>query len=334
MARPGFYNDNKYRAYPFQLGEVGLRSPGSGPINLNQLFNATIVDCGFIMGPESGFKAEEHFVYLYSVHRLNNDFYFEFRTTAPLVTETHLVFGFNLSDSEYSREFVDSDIPVYLPVSQSESESVSVSLSDASVCGEPFWSGYLVIGDLTALAARLDSGETIVGEAVIEPALIQNLNLGQVVSLNLANADRTRALAPFGCDAHVWPFTTGQHHVVTECLQGDLLLRPGYNMSMSQNAATINFAAIVNAGKGQPCEEIPLFDGEEPPVNSANGLLDGDFRCNEAFRTINGLQGPEITLLSGTGVSIRPSLTANELVIDVNLNDLSLCDFVSVSESL
>lgn len=339
MAKPGFYNDNKNRAFPFKKGTVGLPAPTSGAITMSQLLSDAVVDCGFIMGPESGFEAEQHHVYLSEINRVGNLFYFKFLTTAPRVVDVPLLFVADMTEADYGREFVDSDIPVYVPASQSASASLSFSMPDPAECGEPFWSGYCVFGNLEALAVRLNTGEVIIGDetaAVVEPGLIQNLNNSQVVSVNIANGDRTRAITPAGCPDHRWAFNVLDVYVQAECIQGDLIVRPGHNVSLSQNAgsSTINIAPVVSAGLGQVCEELKLFDTETPPIGSTNGLLDGDYLCSETLRSVNGLQGPNLTFFAGTGVAITSGDNPHELVIDVNLTDLSICDIISVSESL
>jgi len=339
MARPNFFNDNLNRTFPFQQGSAGIDTPSSGVFDMYQLPDDFIVDCGFIMGPESGFDESEHYVFLYKISRPSaNVVLFEFRSNAPALADTPLVFSRNLADPNYVTEFLESDIPEYIPLSQ----SVSLSLSDSQdvECGEPFWSGYLVTGTMQSVADRLSIGTEIIRsdaeETLVEPALIQNLNESQVVSLNIANSDRTRALRPEGCPPNEWDFETDQIYVLRECLQGDVKLRSGYNVTFNQisSSNTIQLLAIVNAGLGEPCEEIKLFPEETPPIGSDNGLLAGDFYCNEVLRTLNGIQGPNLTLFAGTGVSITANQETNTVLIDVDLIDLSACTYSEVSESI
>ena len=217
---------------------------------------------------------------------------------------------------------------------------MSVSNPEAAVCGEPFWSGYLVTGSLAAIADRLSVGGTIIradtDEVLVEPTLIQNLNQSQVVSINIANSDRTRALRPVDCPQNEWAFETGLIYVNRECLQGDVKLQAGYNLSLNQflTSNTIQLSAIVNAGLGEPCEEVPLFPTETPPIGAENGLLAGDFYCNEVLRSINGLQGPNINLFAESGVVIIPDQETNTVLINVDLVDLAVCTFSAVSESI
>lgn len=338
MPRPNFFNDNINRTFPFQWKSTGVNTPSSGPVTMLELPDDFIADCGFIMGPSAGFEEGIHQVFLYRITRTTETVVtYEFRSDAPNVLGVYLIFTRNSDDPTYTTEFVESDSEE--PVN---SQSASSSNSGDNVCGEPFWSGYLVTGPMASVFSRLSIGESITrtsgsdDEAVVEPGLIQNLNGNQVVSLNLANADRTRALRPGDCPPNQWPFETGLIYVNYTCLQGDIRLYAGHNLSLSQNNNTnsIQFAAVVNAGTGPVCEELKLFPAETPPVDATNNLLEGDFYCNEVFRSVNGVQGPNIQFFAGNGVTIIPDNSNNKLIVDINLIDLSLCPYSTVSASV
>ena len=55
MALPNFFNENINRSFPFQRATVGVDTPTSGTVTMLQLPDNFIADCGFILGPESGF---------------------------------------------------------------------------------------------------------------------------------------------------------------------------------------------------------------------------------------------------------------------------------------
>ena len=342
MARPDFFNDNANREFPFQEGTVG----GTGTAtDLSNLIDSAIVDCGFVMGPESEFDELTDSVYLESIERSTSDvFKFRFKATTAALADTPVDFYRELGDPDYTTNFVESDAPSYVPAgSASDSDSSSGSYTPGGECGEPFWSGYLVTGLLQDIADILPQGSAITrsgDDALVEKALIQNLDQSQVVSVNLANADRTRAKTPDGCPELTWPFATGLIYPIEECLQGEINFEPGYNIAVIQDTSTntIQFFPLVGAGKGEPCTELPVFVGEEPPVGSTNGLLAGDYYCNEVFRTVNGIGGPNLDFYAGVGVSIVPDSTNNKVVIDINLADLVQCvssiSTVSISESV
>ncbi len=337
MPRPNFFNDNINRTFPFQWATAGVDTPGSGSVTMLQLPDEIVADCGFIMGPESGFEEGTHTVFLYKITRVSStEFTYEFRSDAPNLADAPLVFTRQITDPIYTTEFVESILPGFIPFSLSLSGSASNSTPEA-FCGEPYWTGYLVTGPMSAIADRLAIGNSITrassAESLVEPALIQNLNESQLVSLSIANADRTRALRPEDCLPNQWPFQTGIIYVNRECLQGNLRFRSGYNMSVSQSnlTNTLQFSAIINAGLGEPCEEVKLFAEETPPNGSPNNLLEGDFYCNEVLRSINGSQGPNLTLFAGTGVAITSDSANNKVTVDINLQDLSLCTYSAVS---
>jgi len=320
MARPNFFNDNVNRTFPFRQGTAGMNTPDVGTVTMLELPDQFIADCGFIMGPESGFDEKEHSVFLYRVELVGGTVVFEFRSDVDRGSKPQLSLTFtrNYGDPIYTTEFVEAN---------QESE-----------CDEPPWSGYLVTGDMNKILERFSGGSTYILRsdnvaAVVEPALIQNLNGNQVVSLNLANTDRTRATKPIDCPSYQWSFTPQPIYVAHKCLQGDLRLRAGYNVSISQNTLsnTIQFSAILRAGLGEPCAEVKLFPAETPPIGSTNGLLGGDFYCNEVLRSINGIQGPSLTIFAGTGVGVIPDFDGNAIIVDINLADLSLCTHSAVS---
>ncbi len=339
MPRPNFFNDNINRTFPFKWGSAGVATPSVGPVTMLELPDEFVADCGFIMGPESGFEEGIHTVFLYKITRVTSTVMtYEFRSDAPSLVNSPLVFSRTSSDPIYKTEFVESDIPS--PPINSQSISVSNSNSTDIICGEPFWSGYLVTGPMDSVFSRLGIGESITRtsetETLVEAGLIQNLNNSQVISLNMANADRTRALRPDNCPPNQWSFETGLIYINYTCLQGDIRLSAGYNLSLSQNnlTNTIQFSAIVNAGAGQVCSEIKLFPEETPPIGATNNLLEGDFYCNEVLRTVNGVQGPNLQFFAGNGVTIIPDNVNNKLIVDINLIDLSLCPYSTVSASV
>ena len=338
MARPNFFNENANRSFPFVKGTVGIGTPASSLFTMKQLPDDVIADCGFIMGPESGFVEGVHSVFLYKISRVSaTRVDYEFRSDAPNLYNAPLIFTLQTSDSEYLTQFVESDSPSYEPDSQSTSLSLSVS-EIVVECGEPFWSGYLVATTASAVTNRLTIGTSVVrlaSEATVEPALIQNQDMSQVVSLNIANGDRTRVITPSDCPDNEWAFNVQDVYVDRECIQGDIQIRAGYNLALGQTpSGVLQFQPRVNAGLGEPCEEVKLFPSESPPIGADNDLLAGGYYCNEVLKTVNGLQGPSLTIYAGTGVAVSADTATNRVVLDVNLVDLSLCTFSAISESI
>ena len=331
MPRPNFFNDNVNRTFPFKKGSAGVGTPSTGPFTMAQLPDEFIADCGFIMGPESGFLAETNSVFLYRVARpSSNVFEFEFRSDATNLTGLSLLFTRSLSDTVYATEFLDSDLPPDI----SQSGSVSTITGE---CGEPYWSGYLVTGDMARIADRLSVGDEIIRSAddqsIVEPGLIQNLNRSQLVALGVANADRSRAVRPVDCPEYEYDFETGLIYVDNECFQGEVRLRAGYNLQITENDSGFTFTPLVNAGEGQPCEQVPLFLGETGPTNGNENILGGGFFCNEVFRTVNGVGGPSLAFFAGQGVSITGDQSLKSITIDINLASVLLCPQSDSSQS-
>ncbi len=313
MARAGFFDDNRNRAYPFLTGTCN--KPISGPITLMNLMNDVIVDCGFTFGPTIHYDASSHIVYLSKLRRVSNSLYFEFATTCPDLSGVVLTFTRNIADDEYQTEFTDSG-------TEGLSLSYSTSGSLAATCYQPGWFGYMVSGPLAAIATILPSSGTVTGtvaDCIVEPALIRSMYKAAVTSINLANDDRTRYSSPDGCAAVSWPYPVDIIFVNSRCLLGNVLLQSGYNTNLKQNDRdnAIVFNANVGAGDGQPCGEIPLFSGETGSPDS--GLLSGGTACGETIQTINGVSRSNFTIQAGTGVQIESVPDENKLVIDINL---------------
>jgi hypothetical protein len=346
----GFFSANRYRNYPFQDGTTGVRP--AGPLTLRNLSKNVIVDCGFIVGPASGFNAAYDTIYLAHIRRDGNLFFFDFESDCPGLHGYPLTFVRHAHDRDFLTEYVDS-IGVSSIVESTASAGLSASLSTSmsqvdpfvslgsdslsgQLCDLPLWTGFMVSGVMSSLDLFLAANGTLTGHVPVEQALIQNMADSCVTSINLANDDRTRAESPTGCPVIVWPYTPGTVFVNSTCLLGAISLIPGYNSTIRQNAvpARITLSAAVGAGAGEPCAEIPLYPGEEPPV--AGSLLSGSPQCNNVVRSINGQGGPAFTLTADSGAVLTINQVSHTLAVNVNMSGLTLCyDSVSsVSETL
>lgn len=318
MPSPPWFNENENRAYPFTVRSVD--QPPSGPTTVLNLPDALVVDCGFVAGPLSRFETKDHSVYLARVSRTGSVFSLEFQSNAPALLGTPLVFTRDVSDPDYSTSFEDSGFEGFSQSSLSDSQT-------GRPCDEPLWSGFLVTGKMSEFALLLPSNGTIdrgTGGGVVEPALVQNLSESVVTRLAIANDDRTRAEAPPGCDAVVYPYPTGLIYVNADCVVGDVAFKPGFNSVVTQSLGdnSITLGAGVGRGEGEPCDTIPLFPGESPPDGST--LVEGGPRCNETIRSINGLGGPQVSIFAGAGVTVTPLPNENKLIIDVTLSGLAI----------
>lgn len=303
MPRAGFYNDNEYRAYPF-VAKTTYESAVACP-------DTAIVDCGFIMGLDSGYDAANDFVYLYKITRTDDTFYFEFRTTAPGATDYSITFERGATATEWESEVVESAVN-----------------SEVAYCGtEPAWEGYLVTGVMADLLELLPANGDLLfyspispsaadtPDYTVEPARIQSLVRGYVRSISVGNYERVKITS---CDASSSSSSsstaTAERGIVVnaQCLSGDLQLKPGFNCTIQQtgydNRLTIaarKDANINDDPDNERCQygsELPLYDGETPPENSV--FLSGGPACNELITTINGLGGKNLKITGGAGIQI------------------------------
>jgi hypothetical protein len=309
MPRPPWFNENRNRSYPFLHPTTGRKSGTS----LRRLPNDAIVDCGFVFGALSGFAGEP--TYLARVRRHGTRFFFDFACDATLLFGHYLTFEADLGDPLYRVQHSDSP------------EKHGDSLSD-TICDEALWYGFVVFGDLAALAGLLADGHALSradNDTTLEPAVLQSLDRSYVKSFALANADRTRVDAADDCPPIAWPAGDPKVRLWSRCLQGTILVRPGFNATLRQNTQsnTLTFGASVGAGEGQACDEVPTFTGETPPAGST--LLEGGPTCNEVLRSVNGIGGPVLKISGGNGVEIVPVTNQNKVIIDINGIGLAAC---------
>jgi hypothetical protein len=289
MPRAGFYNDNEYREYPFVF-----KSVYAGP----DLPTAAIVDCGFIMGIDSGFDEEQHTVYLASVSKTATAVRFEFRTTAPAAAAFPIVFDREFTADDWSDEYAEA----------------AVVTAGVFCATEPAWSGFMVSGRMSEIVEALAAGETrtflAAGEwqRVVEPARVQSLVKSYLRSINVANYARTVAVDCAAPSASV----NRQLIINASCVKGHVRLQPGFNCRIRQSDAAreIQISAekgINTAGPGseefcQNGSEIKLYALE--PLAAGSQFLSGGPACNEVITSINGLQAADVKIVGGAGIQV------------------------------
>ena len=303
MPRPGFYNDNEYRAYPFVF------VPGQADL----LPNSTVVDCGVIMGLDSEFNPEIHAVWLAAVRRNGNTFELELQTDAPGGANKPLIFTRNADAAEWQTEYVES----------------TAYVKDANSCAEePAWSGFLVTGPLTDLKSKLPANGQIsfADEFVLEPGRIQSLVKSYLRSITTANLSRPEAKS--SCDQTQ---NLGRTVITNfKCIDGNIRFKEGYNAIITQRAS--NNEISIGAGKGygakqdaELCQygsEVPFYPNEQPPEGSM--FLSGGPACDDLVSSINGVQGPDVTIAGGTGVEIAVDPNnPNTLKISLSTNNIA-----------
>lgn len=294
MPRPGFYNDNEYRAYPFVFNPASQTLPTSA-----------VVDAGIVMRLDSGFVDNVHTVWLASISRVSGVFTFTLQTSACGGT---LVFQRPDSATDWAAEHTESN------------------------SGDPAWEGFLVTGPLTALAAELASGATRTftqNEWQIEPGRIQNLSKSYLRAVNIGNYQR-----PYvpDCDSQLsGSIVTPDIVVNSQNISGPIKFTEGYNCRISQTDWLNQISVSAEVGGGTPADaglcsngsELALFPDE--PLFAGSKFFSGGPACDELIFTINGLGGPTVTVASGSGVSIATQVGPPTVTVTRNLNALGNC---------
>lgn len=306
MPRPGFYNDNEYRAYPF------IHAPSySGPA----LPSSAVLDAGIIMGLDSGYDPAEHAVWLSSIFRGNSVVSFVFATDAPGAADALLQFDRDEDDSEWVTSTGQSEFPAGV----------------APLCvPAPRWEGFLVTGPLDDLLQDLAPGQTInfpPRTRVLEPSRIQSLVKSYLRSINVGNTPRVRALPPEEC-RETGAEPSDEIVVNRTCMHGDIRFKEGYNCRIRQVDGSSEIRVSAEKGAGDTntsvlCEhggELPLYDDE--PFDEVTGFYSGGPACNQAIATINGVGGPGVTLSGGPGVRVNTDDETHTITIALSQNGL------------
>jgi len=334
-------------------------SASEAPLLADDLPEEAIVDFGGIMGLDARFNDEKHWVYLYRISRFDPYFVYEFRTNAPGALQESLVFVRNrLEDGQHAVQWATSTpIGAADPIPSDSSESSESAASGPSEsssepypfceeeslgsealdcggpgCDGPAWEGFMVTGLFDALEDLLLDTHSIIYDPqvwVIEPGRIQNLSKTFVRSVNLANTDRTRTTDPAGCSdsSDSAAYGEGTVFVHTVCLQGAVRFKEGYNCAIRQednNNALVIGGAAGGGGDGEPCEEVPLFPGEEKPAGSP--FFSGGPACGDVVTSINGKTGRNLRIDAGPGFRINvASGDPHTLIVNATLDDFALC---------
>lgn len=312
MARFDWYNCNEFRAYPLQEQTQLLMLLDATPTVLP---NSFLVDFGCVVGPAAVYNEAEDFVYLYKISRNSGTLTIVFRSTASELVEEELIFTRPEDAEDYCF-----------------SESVWSAQSDPPLfeCADPFlWEGFLVTGRLAPLLDILADGEELIAPdngLVVELTRVQNLLDRCVNTINLANAPRTHATLPGGCEGSLPQEDTVDFIISAMCLVGDLRFKEGYNVSIAQSeeSNSLTFSARVGAGAGRSCNEFPWYEGESSISGST--FYSGGPACGDLITQINGIPGPSVPLLPKTGLSITiADGNPSKLIVTFTMDGLAIC---------
>ena len=331
MANPAWYNDNQFRDYPFLTRvEPLIDTPGFGlsssALDELHLPHSAILDFGAVMEIDAGYdESLGHYVYLHSVSRAASLFTFKLRTNAEEAANHELIFHRNLDDPEFLIEW-------------EEASTITPEVIDPLTCpARPKWHGFMATGSMRDLADLVASGETVIavpGEWKIEPARIQSLLKSYLRAINLANHQRVLATPQDGCSLSLSD-TDRPVKVNALCLDGNLQFKEGFNCYIRQdnNNNAIIIGAGVGVGAGLPCEEVPIYPGEEPVPGSP--FLSGGPSCNDIIKSINGVSGSDVNLAAGPGFKFSvDELNPNKLIMSRLLDDFAVCQDENIDSSL
>lgn len=317
MPEIGFYNQNEGRAYPFIYPQYRPGTPDDPPA----LDYRLIVDFGARFGPTAGLNdvtdagiRTNASVWLHKISREGTLVSFEFRTNVWPASQYSLVFSRQIDDKPWKHEFADAITNDGL-----------LSLDSGGCDPDYVWDGFLVTGDMSLL--ELADGDSITFDEtdwIVEPALIEGTEF--VSSVGLANFGRTHAFAP--CDTPNIDIPRPLF-VAAQCIQGPLVLREGFNCAIRQDddANTITIGAARGAGAGEPCEEVPIYEDEEPPTQHVTStLLSGGPTCADVISRINGIGGSNIRIEGGSGVTIAADPNDNNgLLVILDDQQITAC---------
>lgn len=286
----GFYNENESRDYPF----VDNDNPAEVPHEI-------VVDCGFIFGPTAEFISEEDLVWLAEISRTGTTTTLTFRTNAAELTGEELIFSFDDSDGEYATKFEDF----------------------TTVDDPQKWEGFVTIGRPWEVLADPETITLDPNDREVEPTLIHNLRHRVVTKIQCANVLRLQASTPTDCVGEGGSSSLGSSYSFDNLkansygapFDGDVKLKPGYNcridIRVRDNSITIG--GQVGGGAGETCEDVELYEGDNPPSGSI--LRSGGPACSELIKTINGAPGPAIELVAGVGFQVREGANPNSIRI-------------------
>lgn len=344
MSKPGFFNDNEYRAYPFIPVEDTLATVAPAYV----LPDEAIVDAGFVFGPDANFDGALHNVYLRQVSAADGILLLKFSST--------LFDGAASFDLVFQRNYTLDENNVVVATESEWATEHAASISGTVDCAdEPLWSGFLVTGKLEKLIFDAENAGGILNTLagllpayVIEPARIQNLSKAYLRSVSVGNYERTVIAACEDTPAEVLPCTDKPPRQIilnATCLKGPIAFKEGYNTRITQTdrTNTLTFTAARGAGQREDEElcnnhaEIPFYPEEinskpflyaateeRPAVRSK--FLSGGWSCKDLIFTINGVGGSNVNIVGGRNVQVGFDETQNAITVKLSESAQGKCN--------
>ena len=327
MARSDWFNENSQRSFPFLSGTV--ENPESDADSVQRMPRSLIVDASILVGINVDFDQREHRIWLHSITRDGPELTLILRNGALDPEETDVAHLEVVVTAADEIQLVHETWP-FVTYDLACSEDVA-------------WEAFLTFGAFTedSLDAWITDGATLTGDETtqIEPALIKTFFQAYTRSLNLANSRRTHAQSDDGCDPIEWPEDAERPEdwpvdglgmapttVVADCIAGKVRFEEGYNCAIEINASagSIQVGARPGSGAGEvQCTGVLGYPDEEPPPGRTT--LDGGFRCEEVFRSVNGVGGPNVPIIGGAGVTVSSEEDDNKVVVSLDGRALQTC---------
>jgi len=318
MAERGFLNIADFISYP--LVTYADRQVLAPPEDFPRQPKG-IVDAGFIMGLDSGFRAAENNVTLYALVVTASDIAFDFRSDAPGLSGFRWLFTFSKADPFGCTQ--------YQKATQIGSGFEFVELGEA----------YVTAGDFEKLVAGISVGVHIVADdnegnpLYVEPARIHSLVDSYVRSINVADERR-------GCPAPCCAPSDGSSSsssggaepvedsafVQQYGMQGAIDFMEGWNSTVQLDAINnaIIFGAEIGAGEGQQCVDDRwinyLVDEAGLRVDTGRKITGGCDDCGAFIRSINGqgFDAGKMQLRGGVGVYVNEINGELEVTVDLS----------------
>jgi hypothetical protein len=302
MSKPGFYNDNEYRAYPFIYNDAN-DNPAVRP---HPLPDETIVDAGFIVGLDAEYDDVTDRIYLAQLVSASGNLIFKFRSTSSSAFE--VIFQRSGDAAEWLTEYSAS------------------GTNDSACAQEPMLSGFLVTGKLEAAVEACAAAGGVIdfppNAYVIEPARVQNLNKSYLRSVSVGNYART-VIPPCSDEEDTTPPEEPEIIWNAQCVRGPIRFKEGYNAKITQISRSNELVFTAQQGAGAKPDaalcanygEIPLTEEEltnKPIIYEATDdkpekrskFLSGGWSCKDLIFTINGLGGSNVNLVGGKNIQI------------------------------
>ena len=328
MAQLDFYNHNIHRAYPLVDAEAADN------------YWKYLAFLRVIVRPNVGYDPSSHDFFLYGIRKLaantvgaDGTFfvagtYFVFTSSAPALAGYAFVASV-VSNTKYARG-------TFNVMSKSSAFQLLGQTYPVSIVENHLVEGVIVAGDLY----DMPSDVTLVPSSPlrVEPALVipapEYATGSGTGTVYVYNKKRTVYTPDSVCSQIPTDVSDLPAYVLQCYTTGPVRLAGGFSTLVDQSIqlGTITVDAKAGAGvRGYPCDQVPL-PGEELPDTSSG--YDAALTCQEVLRSVNGAQGPHMTISAKDGVQIAAYPQLSRLVIGIDGHGINACATFDSSEAV